>query len=112
MPAQNVFISTPILGDALELLNNHQFSTFDKDNDDDLASCANLFAGGWWFDCCTGMSRDEETLIYSNLNGEYYIQQGDYLNQEYRGIRWNPWKGRKIVKTEMKIRRNRNDYQN
>ncbi len=94
-------------GDVLDLINNRPFSTYDRDNDGDAAAnCAGLLEGGWWFDFCSGVPYDgyHGRIVESNLNGDYSYFV-DYLDQEYRGIRWSTWEGKQIVKSEMKMRR-------
>ncbi|XP_071790385.1 lactadherin-like [Asterias amurensis] len=84
-------------GGVFESLNGRTFSTYDNDNDNDGQNCAGLVKAGWWFDDCA---------VESNLNGEY-SHQANASGIEYRGIRWFTWQGRQIVKTEMKMRRNK-----
>lgn len=79
-------------------MNGRTFSTYDNDNDNnDVQNCAGLVKAGWWFDDCA---------VESNLNGEY-SHRVNASGIEYRGIRWFTWPGRQIVKTEMKMRRNK-----
>ncbi|XP_038062532.1 fibrinogen C domain-containing protein 1-A-like [Patiria miniata] len=69
----------------------HPFSTYDQDNDESMANCAQQERGGWWFSTCSGSKK--------NLNGEYQTSI-------QRGIGYGTAAtGRKIVWCEMKTRR-------
>ncbi|CAL8096208.1 unnamed protein product [Orchesella dallaii] len=89
-------------GTADSLLYHHkkQFSTFDRDNDDNWGeantNCAETYGGGWWFGDC----------LRSNLNGVYFQNDGFLRKDKLNGIRWNSWTGMKesLKMTEMKIR--------
>ncbi|ETN65568.1 fibrinogen and fibronectin [Anopheles darlingi] len=48
-------------GDSLSRNVGSKFSTHDMDNDKSGSHCAQLYAGGWWYDDCH----------LSNLNGQY-----------------------------------------
>ncbi|XP_050083669.1 ficolin-2-like [Anopheles aquasalis] len=48
-------------GDSLSRNVGSKFSTLDMDNDKSDSHCAQLYAGGWWYDNCH----------LSNLNGQY-----------------------------------------
>ena len=47
--------------DKLSYSDNHQFSTYDQDNDSPSWSCAQRYSCGWWFHFCSRI----------NLNGLY-----------------------------------------
>ncbi|XP_071787361.1 microfibril-associated glycoprotein 4-like [Asterias amurensis] len=81
-------------GDGFE---SKAFSTFDIDNDDDVANCAELLSGSWWFAHCS------DSYTPSNLNGRY----SDTPEVEHhQGMYWSPWMGKyvSLKATEMKIR--------
>ena len=66
-----------------------QFSTKDKDNDQDRYQCAARYQGAWWYKHC----------YTSNLNGLYLKTE----DGSYRRIRWSSW-DQAIKKAEMKLR--------
>ncbi|XP_011196313.1 microfibril-associated glycoprotein 4-like [Zeugodacus cucurbitae] len=81
-------------GDSLLGYHDGQkFSTYDQDNDNTTANCAEYFKGGWWYNRC----------LFGNLNG-------DYLNStqtsNWRGIIWDSWHGHfySLKYTHMAIR--------
>ena len=55
------------------------FSTYDNDNDANLANCAFVKQAGWWFRDCT----------HANLNGVYNPGFLDHFSKMY----WKPFKG-------------------
>ncbi|KAK3759974.1 hypothetical protein RRG08_006441 [Elysia crispata] len=59
-------------GSGLSYHNNQQFSTRDRDNDDNPNSCAVQYRGAWWYKRCYN----------SNLNGVWGLQ-------DTKGVRWN-----------------------
>nr|XP_014089501.2 ficolin-2 [Bactrocera oleae] len=71
-------------GDSLAQQNGCEFSTYDRDNDNDpTKSCAITYNGAWWYNRCHD----------SNLNG-LYIWGGDYeYYREAQGIDWFTWHG-------------------
>ena len=73
-----VFVCVPPVGDSMTYHNGQQFSTLNRDNDENSGgSCARTWGGGgWWFGNCH----------YANLNGQY----GQGLR--YKGITWYDWK--------------------
>lgn len=60
-------------GDAMAYHNGMEFSTYDKDDDKDVA-CAARYEGGWWYNECH----------HTNPTGQY--RPADYKG--YYGIRW------------------------
>ncbi|KAI8514809.1 transmembrane receptor protein tyrosine kinase signaling pathway [Branchiostoma belcheri] len=60
-------------------LNNMQFSTKDRDNDNSMNNkhCAQIYKGGWWYNDCYN----------ANLNGRYYFN-GRYSGNVQDGIEW------------------------
>ncbi|XP_037684458.1 angiopoietin-related protein 7-like [Choloepus didactylus] len=80
--------------DALHSHNDTAFSTKDKDNDSCTENCAEIFKGGYWYNCCSS----------SNLNGVYYPRREH--NGHVDGISWNGWRGNpySLKWVEMKIR--------
>ena len=70
--------------------NNHQFSTYDNDNDQSSSSCAFFFQGGWWYTSCYG----------ANLNGPH-------MQPDTPGVPGGAllrWGGIDLSGAEMKIR--------
>ncbi|KAH8260262.1 hypothetical protein KR026_008543, partial [Drosophila bipectinata] len=66
-------------GDYLKYNWKNKFSTYDRDNDFAIGSCATEHGGGWWFGACG----------YSSLNGRFY-KDGKIKNRLY-GITWGMW---------------------
>lgn len=64
-------------GDSLTYHLNSQFSTYDRDNDEDATSCATSFHGAWWYKKCH----------VSNLNGGYKV--GGAHTTFADGINWH-----------------------
>ncbi|XP_071795635.1 uncharacterized protein [Asterias amurensis] len=87
--------------DILETANNQAFSIHHHtDNNQNDTNCPGLNSeGGWWFNRCSGIPG-----VDNNLNAEY-IQPGDTMGPYKRVIRATEWNGSRIVKTEIKIRR-------
>lgn len=80
--------------------NNMQFSTKDRDNDNWVVNyqpkhCAKVYKGAWWYNKC------HDTCP----NGEYYQSPGQ-TSMDALGIIWNNWKGLKqsLKRIEMKIK--------
>ncbi|CAH1264261.1 ANGPTL1 [Branchiostoma lanceolatum] len=65
-------------------LNNMQFSTKDRDNDNSMNNkhCARIYKGGWWYNDCYN----------ANLNGRYYFN-GRYSGNLQDGIEWFNFRG-------------------
>ena len=81
--------------------NGMEFTTKDKDNDEDtLYNCASQLSGGWWFRNCRSV----------HLNGIFPYQSGDCddftYQQDTKELYWNKITscGKKITFAEMKIR--------
>ena len=89
---------TGTAGDSLAYHNGLQFSTKDRDNDN---NCAQQFHGAWWFGGC----------FRSNLNGHYsdHPTEPQPGHNRHDGLTWNHWKGNtyyySMKATEMKLRR-------
>ncbi|XP_071796274.1 uncharacterized protein [Asterias amurensis] len=97
-------VSIELIGcrnDILETANNQAFSIHHRtDNNQNDTNCPGLNSeGGWWFNRCSGIPG-----VDNNLNAEY-IQPGDTKGPYKRVIRATEWNGSRIVKTEIKIRR-------
>ena len=70
--------------------NGRAFTTKDQEHDGCHVNCADVYFGGWWYDCCHG----------ANLNGVWG-------NTNYgKGLNWNPLTGyhRSVTYVEMKVR--------
>ena len=75
--------------------NNRQFSTKDRDNDEQPSiNCAERWHGAFWYRTCG----------FANLNGEY-LRNGAISS---RGVGWFHWKNSwySVKKVEMKIKPN------
>ncbi|GFN94692.1 tenascin-r [Plakobranchus ocellatus] len=76
-------------GDALDYHRGKQFTTYDRDNDEDPNNCAKHWSSAWWFHKC----------YHANLNGKW------------TGTGWEApkWKGfadyKPVTYSEMKIRK-------
>lgn len=85
----------------LMALNKNEFSTFDNDNDQNLAgNCAYLYGSGWWHGNC----------FATNLNGKYYPGGRMTRSQIATGIHWSQANSfsshsNSLILTEMKVRR-------
>ena len=80
-----------IAGDSFAARHNgKEFSTFDRDNDNDDGNCARERQGAWWYDDCG----------FSNLNGLYFDAGWA------QGICWNTYLGpsNSFPFVEMKMR--------
>ncbi|WAR17884.1 FIBA-like protein [Mya arenaria] len=78
-------------GDSLSYHNGQQFSTYDNDNDNRGANCAEVYVGAWWYKACH----------FSNLNG-------DYGNNGFgKGLNWLTFTTHKksLMSVEMKLRK-------
>ncbi|XP_016981113.1 fibrinogen-like protein A [Drosophila rhopaloa] len=62
--------------DSLRYSKNQKFSTFDRDNDNNIYFNCAFRDGAWWHNSCS----------YSSLNGEYFK-----YGQGYGGILWYNW---------------------
>ncbi|KAH8391163.1 hypothetical protein KR215_008185 [Drosophila sulfurigaster] len=40
------------VNDAMRIVDNMKFSTFDRDNDFGGGNCAKEFGSGWWYNAC------------------------------------------------------------
>ncbi|XP_004524078.1 ficolin-2 [Ceratitis capitata] len=70
-------------GDSLSVQKGREFSTRDRDNDNDpTKSCAVTYTGAWWYNRCHD----------SNLNGRYLDGEYDY-DDDAQGIDWYTWHG-------------------
>ncbi|XP_013099418.2 fibroleukin [Stomoxys calcitrans] len=87
--------STSTVADAMKYHNDHDFSTYDKRNDntvDACCSCAVGYGSGWWFDNCSE----------ANLNGIYHFTP---MGHNYNGVMWELWHGDySLKKTRMMVR--------
>lgn len=80
-----------LTGDSLEHQNGMMFTTYDKDNDENVGgNCAVTFKGAWWHRGCHN----------SNLNGQYGINTAS-------GIIWKLWRGydHSLDRAQMMVRR-------
>ncbi|XP_019630224.1 PREDICTED: fibrinogen C domain-containing protein 1-like [Branchiostoma belcheri] len=79
--------------DSLTVHDGKQFSTKDRDDDEDPVSCAQSYKGAWWYQSCHS----------SNLNGLYHLGTHE---SHADGVNWSHWKGvnYSLKRTEMKIR--------
>ena len=92
------FDSSSSLGDSLNYLDGARFSTYDKDQDDLVGSCAEKegAGGGWWFKRCS----------HSVLNNGKYGNYNDrwagkgiywYAGGSKRGNAYQSWKASRMV---------------
>lgn len=73
------------------LHNNMQFSTYDRDSDNNSSKhCARLNHGGWWYNNCNAAY---------NMNGDYDRYQ------EKSGQKTFNWSGHQLVASEIQVRR-------
>ncbi|XP_022107533.1 ficolin-1-like [Acanthaster planci] len=92
-------------GDSLTTKHNNQdFSTYDRDNDNDAGNnCAEKYSGGWWFNKCHSVSAWNPDVT-SNLNGEYSTARGGSANPSF--LRWKGvGPSETIYTSEMKMRK-------
>ena len=75
--------------DALAYHNNMNFSTFDRNNDQNSGNCAASYKGGWWYNSCHN----------ANLNGQHTAS-----NQVKRVVWLNGGKWVYYPSVEMKMR--------
>ena len=80
--------------DAMEFSNGQQFSTYDKDNDNNSGSCSFIFQGGWWYDNC----------YTSNLNGPHTAPSTPGVDSAAKLIWYDGSDNRHVSSVEMKIR--------
>ena len=83
-------------GDSLNYHNEMEFSTRDRDNDNDGRSCSIKHDGnGWWFNDC----------FHCNLNGQYICGA---VQTTWFGVIWFHFRGglHSLKYTEMKMRFN------
>ena len=57
-------------------LDGMQFSTYDRDNDEFVNNCGDIYDAGWWFHSC----------FYAALNGVY---RHNTVPSTWKGIIWN-----------------------
>ncbi|XP_053668990.1 angiopoietin-related protein 2-like [Anopheles marshallii] len=82
---------TGTAGDSFTHHKDELFTTYDQDNDNSNANCAEKFGGGWWFYDC----------YQSHLNGIYV--NGKHILQD--GIEWRTFRGLSSLKsTKMMVR--------
>ncbi|XP_068455388.1 microfibril-associated glycoprotein 4-like [Clinocottus analis] len=81
-------------GDSLAHHNGAKFSTFDKDQDNNVGSCAKLYLGAFWYNDCH----------HANPNGVYRWGADNTLFAV--GVDWYRWKGHNysLKAISMKIR--------
>ncbi|XP_068585439.1 microfibril-associated glycoprotein 4-like [Cebidichthys violaceus] len=68
-------------GDSLSYHSGQKFSTFDKDQDEDVVNCARRYLGAFWYKAC----------YLANPNGVYRWGADDTLHRV--GVEWYHWKG-------------------
>ncbi|XP_041448259.1 ficolin-1-like [Drosophila obscura] len=69
-------------GDSMTYHKNENFSTYDRDNDNNSGNCAVERMGAWWYDSCTS----------SNLFG-MYLNGNVPSGMEKKGINWYSFRG-------------------
>ena len=82
-------------GDALQRVDNDQFSTTDRDNDlSGSTNCASVYRGGFWFDACHS----------AQPNGPY--SDTSTVPSYATGVMWSPWHGQyySLKRIDMKFR--------
>ena len=79
--------------DAMKYHNNHQFTTYDRDNDNHNDNCGFLLQGGWWYNNC-----------YSNLNGPHTLPSTPGVHPQGRLMLNDGNSIQDLSAVEMKIR--------
>ncbi|XP_058119875.1 fibrinogen-like protein A [Anopheles ziemanni] len=81
-------------GDSMQTHKNKKFSTFGRDNDNFIGSCATKYHGAWWYNDC----------LSSNLNGRYQNTTGDasamswfHFKNDRRGLSYSRMMIRDII---------------
>lgn len=78
--------------DSLSRHSGHQFTTFDRDNDDSSNNCAVIYSGAWWYWDC----------FDSNLNTIYTPDP----QSTFSGLQWLSFRPRgPLAFSEMKLRK-------
>ena len=65
-------------GDSMRYHHEMQFSTYDRDNDNNArGNCARHNHGAWWYNSC----------YRANLNGRYF----NFNSKDFSGVIWFEW---------------------